>query len=177
MQVSVEATSGLERRLTTGVPAEKLESAVAARLQDASKNLRLDGFRPGKVPMAEIKRRFGKAVRAEVLDELMRDSFIKAIQQESIEPAGMPTFEPTVNEKGKDLEFVATFEVYPEVSLAAFDAIEVDKPEADITDADVDKMIESLREQRSTWEDSDAAAAEGDRVNIDFAGTLDGEAF
>ncbi len=177
MQVSVEATSGLERRLTTGVPAEKLESAVAARLQDASKNLRLDGFRPGKVPMAEIKRRFGKAVRAEVLDELMRDSFIKAVQQENIEPAGMPTFEPTVNEKGKDLEFVATFEVYPEVSLAAFDAIEVDKPEADITDADVDKMIESLREQRSTWEDSDAAATEGDRVNIDFAGTLDGEAF
>ena len=177
MQVSVEATSGLERRLTTGVPADKLESAVAARLQDASKNLRLDGFRPGKVPMAEIKRRFGKAVRAEVMDELMRDSFIKAVQQEDIEPAGMPTFEPTVNEKGKDLEFVATFEIYPEVSLAPFDAIEVNKPEAEITDADIDKMIENLREQRSTWEQSDAAAADGDRTNIDFAGTLDGEAF
>ena len=177
MQVSVETTSGLERRLTVGVPAEKLDSAVKTRLADAQKNLRIDGFRPGKVPMIEVKRRFGKAVRDEVLGEVMRESFIEAVGKESIEPAGMPQFEPTVNEPGKDLEFVATFEVYPEVSLAGFDSIEVEKLSAEIGDADVDKMIEQLREQRATFEKVDRAAAQGDRVNINYAGTRDGEAF
>lgn len=177
MQVSVEATSGLERRLTAGVPAEQLESTVEARLQDARKNLRLDGFRPGKVPMTEVKRRFGRAVRAEVLDELMRDSFIKAVQQEKIEPAGLPTFEPKPAEPGKDLEFVATFEVYPEVSLASFDAITVEKPEAEITDADVEQMIENLRQQRADWAEKEGAAANDDRVNIDYVGRVDGEEF
>lgn len=177
MQVSVETTSGLERRLTVGVPAEKLDSAVKARLADAQKNLRVNGFRPGKVPMIEVKRRFGRAVRDEVLGEVMRESFIEAVGKENIEPAGMPDFQPTVNEPGKDLEFVATFEVYPEIELAAFDAVEVEKPATEITDADVDKMIEQLREQRATFEVAERAAASGDRVNINYAGTVDGEAF
>ena len=177
MQVSVETTSGLERRVTVGVPADKLDSAVKTRLADAQKNLRVDGFRPGKVPMGEVKRRFGKAVRDEVLSEVMRESFIDAVSKEKIEPAGMPQFEATVNEPGKDLEFVATFEVYPEVSLAAFDAIEVEKPVAEIGDADVDKMIEQLRGQRATYEVVERAAEQGDRVNINYAGTRDGEAF
>ncbi|MBA3980177.1 MAG: trigger factor [Alcanivorax sp.] len=177
MQVSVETTSGLERRLTVGVPAEKLDSAVKARLADAQKNLRINGFRPGKVPMLEVKRRFGRAVRDEVLGEVMRESFIEAVGKENIEPAGMPDFQPTVNEPGKDLEFVATFEVYPEIELAAFDAVEVEKPATEITDADVDKMIEQLREQRATFEVAERAAASGDRVNINYAGTVDGEAF
>ncbi|MEY1662057.1 trigger factor [Isoalcanivorax beigongshangi] len=177
MQVSVETTSGLERRLTAGVPAEKLDSAVDARLQDARKNLRLPGFRPGKVPMIEVKRRFAAAMRAEAAEELMREQFIKAIQEQNIEPAGLPRFEPTVNEAGKDLEFVATFEVYPEVTLAGFDSIQVVRPHAEIGDADIDKMIENLREQRSLFKEKDGAAADGDRVNIDFAGSLNGEAF
>ena len=177
MQVSVETTSGLERRLTVGVPAEKLDSAVKARLADAQKNLRVNGFRPGKVPMIEVKRRFGRAVRDEVLGEVMRESFIEAVGKENIEPAGMPDFQPTVNEPGKDLEFVATFEVYPEIELAAFGAVEVEKPATEITDADVDKMIEQLREQRATFEVAERAAASGDRVNINYAGTVDGEAF
>ncbi|WP_111656485.1 trigger factor [Isoalcanivorax indicus] len=177
MQVSVETTSGLERRLTVGVPAEKLDSAVKARLADAQKNLRINGFRPGKVPMIEVKRRFGQAVRDEVLGEVMRESFIEAVGKENIEPAGMPDFEPTVNEPGKDLEFVATFEVYPEIELAALGAVEVEKPATEITDADVDKMIEQLREQRASFETVERAAAKGDRVNINYAGTLDGEAF
>lgn len=177
MQVSVETTSGLGRRLTVGVPAEKLDSAVKARLADAQKNLRINGFRPGKVPMLEVKRRFGRAVRDEVLGEVMRESFIEAVGKENIEPAGMPDFQPTVNEPGKDLEFVATFEVYPEIELAAFDAVEVEKPATEITDADVDKMIEQLREQRATFEVAERAAASGDRVNINYAGTVDGEAF
>ena len=177
MQVSVETTSGLERRLTVGVPAEKLETAVEARLRDAQKNLRIDGFRPGKVPMREIKRRFGQAVRNEVLGEVMRDSFIQAVEAEKIEPAGMPRFEPKAAEAGKDLEFTATFEVYPEIALASFDGIKVETPVAEVTEVDIDTMIDNLRKQRASWDVSDAAAEEGDRVNIDYKGTRDGEAF
>ena len=121
MQVSVETTSGLERRVTVGVPAEKVDVAVEGKLQEAQKTIRLDGFRPGKVPMREVKRRFGGAVRNEVLADVMREAFIEAVEQEKLQPAGMPGFEAKTNEAGKDLEFVATFEVYPEVELAAFD--------------------------------------------------------
>ena len=177
MQVSVETTSGLERRLTVGVPAEKVDSAVEGKLQEAQKNVRLDGFRPGKVPMREVKRRFGSAVRNEVLADVMREAFIEAVEQEKLQPAGMPGFEATRNEAGQDLEFVATFEVYPDVELSAFDSIEVEKPQAEVTDADVDTMIETLRQQRAEFADVDRAAETGDRVNIDFKGLKDGEAF
>ena len=177
MQVSVETTSGLERRLTVGVPAEKVDSAVDTKLREAQKSVRLNGFRPGKVPMREVKRRFGDAVRNEVLADVMRESFIEAVEQESLQPAGMPGFEATKNEAGKDLEFVATFEVFPEVELASFDSIEVEKPVAEVTDADVDQMIETLREQRAEYQEVDRAAENGDRVNIDFKGLKDGEAF
>jgi len=177
MQVSVETTSTLGRRVTVGVPSEKLDSAVEGRLQEARKNVRLDGFRPGKVPMREIKRRFGGAVREEVLGEVMRNSFIEAMSQEKLEPAGMPEFETTVNEPGKDLEFVATFEVYPQIELQAFDGITVEKPQAEVTDADIDQMIDTLRKQRADWQVAERAAADGDRVNIDYEGRKDGEAF
>ncbi|MDX1804490.1 MAG: trigger factor [Alcanivorax sp.] len=177
MQVSVETTSGLERRLTVGLPAEKVDSAVENKLQEARKNIRLDGFRPGKVPMSEVKRRFGSAVRNEVLADVMREAFIEAVEQEKLQPAGMPGFEATKNEAGQDLEFVATFEVYPDVELAAFDTIEVEKPQAEVSDADVDTMIETLRQQRAQFEDVERAAQTGDRVNIDYKGLKDGEAF
>jgi len=177
MQVSVETTSGLGRRMTVGVPAQNLETVIEKRLTEAQKTLRIDGFRPGKVPMREVKRRFGNAVRSEVLGEVMRDSFLKAVQQEEIEPAGMPNFEPKTVEDGKDFEFIATFDVYPEVALASFDGITVEKPVADVTDADVDTMIETLRKQRANWGDVAEAAASGDRVNLDYEGFKDGEAF
>lgn len=177
MQVSLETTSGLERRLTVGVPAEKVDSAVDEKLREAQKSVRLNGFRPGKVPMREVKRRFGREVRNEVLADVMRESFIEAVEQESIQPAGMPGFEALTNEAGKDLEFVATFEVYPEVELASFDDIEIEKPAAEVTDADVDQMIETLREQRADYQEVDRAAEQGDRVNIDYKGLKDGEAF
>ena len=177
MQVSVETTSGLERRVTVGVPAEKVDAAVENKLREAQKNVRLDGFRPGKVPMREVKRRFGAAVRNEVLADVMRESFLEAVEQEKLQPAGMPGFEATKNEAGKDLEFVATFEVFPEVELAPFDAIEVEKPVAEGTAAAVAEMIEPLRAQRGEYQEVDRAAESGDRVNIDFKGLKDGEAF
>jgi trigger factor len=177
MQVSVETTSGLERRLTVAVPAERLDAAVEQRLLEAQKNMRIDGFRPGKVPMREVKRRFAKAVRSEVLSDVMRDSFIKAVEEHKLEPAGMPRFEPTRNEPGKDLEFVAVFDVFPEIALASFSAVSVERPVAEVTEADLDTMIDNLRKQRATWETIERAAAQGDRVNIDYEGFKGGEAF
>lgn len=177
MQVSVETTSGLGRRMTVGVPAQNLASQIEKRLAEAQKTMRIDGFRPGKVPMREVKRRFGGAVRNEVLGEVMRESFFKAIEQEKIEPAGMPQFEPKVVEDGKDFEFTATFDVYPEIALAGFDSISVEKLSAEVSDADIDQMIDTLRKQRATWAAKDEAAADGDRVNIDYEGFKDGEAF
>jgi len=177
MQVSLETTSGLERRLTVGVPAQKVDSAVDEKLREAQKTVRLNGFRAGKVPLREVKRRFGSAVRNEVLADVMRDSFLEAVEQENIQPAGLPGFEAVTNESGKDLEFVATFEVFPEVELASFSDIEVEKPVAEVTDADIEEMIETLRGQRAGYEEVERAAEQGDRVNIDYKGLKDGEAF
>ena len=177
MQVSVETTSGLERRVTVGVPAQEVENAVEGRLKEAQKNLRLDGFRPGKVPMQEVKRRYGASVRQEVMGEVMRDHFIKAMEQEELQPAGMPQFETTKNEPGEDLEFTATFEVYPEVQLADFSQIQVERPVSEVTEADIDEMIATLQKQRAEWQVVDGPAQMEDRVNIDYEGTVNGEAF
>lgn len=177
MQVSVETTSGLERRITVGVPADKIDSAVDKKLQDAARTIRLDGFRPGKVPLKEVRRRFGKSVREEVIGEVVSNSFYDAVTQESLNPAGYPQIERTKDQPGEDLEFVATFEVYPEVKVQGLDQISVERPVADIAEADIDTMIERLREQRAEYSEVERACETGDRVNINFAGTKDGEAF
>ncbi|NKI17333.1 trigger factor [Spongiibacter sp. KMU-166] len=177
MQVSVETTSGLERRLIVGVPSSRVDSAVDSRLQEAAKTVKLNGFRPGKVPMKVVRQRFGQSVRMEVLGQVMNDSFYEAIREQGLKPAGRPEIEPKSMEEGKDIEFVATFEVFPEIELKDYSSIEVKKPVAEITAADLDKMIDNLRQQRATWQAVERAAVEGDQVNIDFLGTKDGEAF
>lgn len=177
MQVSIETTSGLERRLTVGVPAERVENEVNNRLKKAAKNVRLDGFRPGKVPLKVIKQRFGAGVRQEVLGEVMSQSFYEAVNQENLRPAGQPSIEPRKMDEGSDIEFVATFEVFPDIELADMSGIEIERPAADVTDADVDNMIEVFRNQQGKWETVERAAQEGDQVTIDFEGTRDGVAF
>lgn len=177
MQVSVETTTGLERRLIVGVPAERIDSAVDSRLQEAAKTVKLNGFRPGKVPMKVVRQRFGQSVRMEVLGEVMNESFQEAIQQQGLKPAGRPEIEPKNLEGGKDVEFVATFEVFPEIELKDYSGIVVKKPVCEISAADVDTMIENLRQQRASWEAVERASQEGDQVNIDYVGTKDGEAF
>ncbi|MGB3620054.1 MAG: trigger factor [Ketobacter sp.] len=177
MQVSVETTSGLERRVTVGLPADTIDSAVNKKLQDAARTVRIDGFRQGKVPMREIRRRFGKSVREEVLGELVSNSFYDAVTKESLNPAGYPQIERTKDQPGEDFEFVATFEVYPEIQVQGLDKISVERPVAEINDADIDTMIERLREQRAEYSDVERACEKDDRVNINFAGTKDGEAF
>lgn len=177
MQVSVETTSVLERRMTIGVPAERVENEVNARLQRAAQNVRLPGFRPGKVPMKVVRQRFGEGVRQEVLGEVLNQSFAEAVQQEKLKPAGRPSIEPKSLDAGKDLEYVAVFEVFPDIALGDYSVIEVVKPVAEVTEQDIDKMIETLRKQQGSWEAVNRAAQDGDEVNIDFTGRKDGEVF
>ncbi len=177
MQVSIETTSGLERRLTVGVPAERVENEVNNRLKKAAKNIRLDGFRPGKVPLKVIRQRFGAGVRQEVLGEVMSQSFYEAVNQENLRPAGQPNIEPKRMDEGDDIEFVATFEVFPDIELADMAGIDIERPAADVTDADIDHMIEVFRNQQGKWESAERPAQEGDQVTIDFVGTRDGEPF
>jgi trigger factor len=177
MQVSLETTSALERRLTIGVPAARVENEVNARLQRAAQTVRLPGFRPGKVPMKIVRQRFGDGVRQEVLGEVLNQSFVEAVQQEKLKPAGRPSIVPKTLEAGKDLEYIATFEVFPDIVLGDYSAVEVVKPIAEVTEQDIDKMIDTLRAQQGTWEPVSRAAKTGDEVNIDFAGRKDGETF
>ncbi|HKK23625.1 MAG TPA: trigger factor, partial [Pseudohaliea sp.] len=177
MQVSIETTSGLERRLTVGVPAERVDQEVDNRLQQAKKNVRLPGFRPGKVPMRVMRQRFGAGVRQEVLGEVMSQSFQDAVVQEQLRPAGQPTIEPRNLEAGRDLEYVATFEIFPEVTLKDVSGFSVDRPAAEVSDEDVDNIIDVFRRQQGSWQTVERAAQEGDKVNIDFNGTRDGEPF
>ncbi|WP_043526211.1 trigger factor [Litchfieldella xinjiangensis] len=177
MQVSVETTSQIERRVTVQVPAEEVDQAVAARLKDTAKNIRLNGFRQGRVPMEVVRQRYGRDVRNEVVGELMRERYVQAITQESLNPAGYPEIEPTVNESGKDLEFVATLEIYPEIQVNGIEGAEIERPVVDVTDADVEEMIETLRKQNASWEAVDRPAEQGDQVTIDFQGFLGSEPF
>lgn len=177
MQVSVESTAGLERRMTVQVPEERIASEVESRLRQMARTTNIKGFRPGKVPFNVIKQRYGTQVRQEVLGDVIQSTFHEAVAQEQLRPAGYPSFEPKSLESGKDLEYVATFEVLPEFQLAGFEGVSIEKPVAEVTESDVDKMLDTLRKQRTRWIAVERAAEEGDRVVIDFKGTIEGEEF
>lgn len=174
MQVTVESTSALERKLRVELPIERVEREVDSRLKSVGKNAKIKGFRPGKVPPQVVRQRYGKQIRQEVLADLMQKSYTDAVVQENLQPAGAPKIEQQ-DENGKHFAYVATLEVMPEVALKGLDKIEVAKPEITIEDADVDAMIEKLREQKATWTEVDRASRDGDRVVCDFTGTLNGE--
>lgn len=176
MQVSVTSTEGLERRLTVEVPAERVEKEVVQRLKGLAGRVRLDGFRPGKVPMKVMEKRYGAQVRQEVQADVMQHSFYEAIEQESLRPAGSPKLELGESDSEK-FEFSAIFEVYPEVKVEVPSDLVISKPTVAVQDSDVDGMIEKLRGQRTSWEVADRAAENGDQVVIDFLGKVDGEAF
>jgi trigger factor len=177
MQVSLETTSGLERRLTVGVPAEQVENEVEKRLQEAARTVSIKGFRKGKVPLTVVKQRFGAGVRQEVVGEVISRSFYQAAQQENVKPAGQPAIEPKQLAAGKDLEYVAVFEVYPTVELSDLSAVKITREAAEVTEADVNNMIDVLRKHQATWKTVDRAAQDGDQVNINFVGTKDGVEF
>ena len=177
MQVSVETTSNIERRMTIGVPAQEIDQAVQKRLQETARTVRLNSFRPGKVPMSVVKRRFGASVRQEIVGEVMRDNYIKALQEQDINPAGWPKFEPKTMEEGKDLEFVAIFEVLPEIELGDLSKVQVEKPVAEVTDKDIETMIDNLRRQQAPMKEVKRKSKNKDIVTIDFKGFIDGEEF
>jgi len=177
MQVSVETTQGLGRRLTITIAADSIETAVKSELVNVAKKARIDGFRKGKVPMTVIAQRYGASVRQDVLGELMSRNFVDAIIKEKINPAGAPNYVPGEYKLGEDFTYAVEFEVYPEVELQGLEAIEVEKPVVEVTDEDVDAMLDTLRKQQATWKDSDAAATAEDRVTLDFTGSVDGEVF
>ena len=175
MRVSVSSAEGLERKLTIEVPAGEVDSSVDSRLREAARTVRLNGFRKGKVPLGIVRKRFGPGIRQEVVGEVMQRSFVQAVQQENLRPAGQPRLELTEVAEGKDLQFAAVFEVYPEIELPDFSRIKLEKLTAEVTPADVENMVETLRQQRRTFELVERAAADGDLVHIDFTGRVDGE--
>jgi trigger factor len=177
MQVSLETTSGLERRLTVGVPAEQVENEVENRLKQAARNVSIKGFRKGKVPMSVVKQRFGAGIRQEVVGDVISRSFYAAVQKENVKPAGQPSIQPKELAAGKDLEYIATFEVYPSVALSDLSTFELTNFKAEVTETDVDNMIEVLRKHQASWSVVERAAADGDQVNINFVGTKDGVEF
>lgn len=177
MQISIESTGKLERRMQVLVPAERVTQEIAARLKNLSRTARLKGFRPGKAPLNVIRQQFGVQVHREVIGELLQSSFAEAVTEKKLAPAGNPRIEPQSVDEGQDLKYVATFEVFPEVALKPIDTLQIDRATAEVLDGDIDAMIERLRKQQMTYIEAAAAANSGDKVTVDFEGSIDGVAF
>ncbi|HMD75605.1 MAG TPA: trigger factor [Steroidobacteraceae bacterium] len=177
MQVSVESIGKLERRMQVQVPAERVAKEIASRLKTLSRTARLNGFRPGKAPLNVIRRQFGVQVHREVIGELLQSSFAEAVSANQLAPAGNPRIEPQSVDEGQDLRYVATFEVFPDVVLQPIEALEVVRVTAEVAPGDVDAMLERLRKQQIKFTAVSRAAAAGDRVLIDFDGSIGGATF
>tara|TARA_B100000767_G_C19755139_1_gene532625 strand:- start:116 stop:1462 length:1347 start_codon:yes stop_codon:yes gene_type:complete len=177
MQVLVEATTSIERRLTVTVPAEQIDGAVDKKVNETAKTIRIDGFRPGKVPTKVVKKRYGASIRQDVLGDVIQSTYFEALQQESIKPAGMPNIEPKQDTGAGEFIYTAVVEVYPEIVLADASGVSIERMGSSIEDADIDTMIDMLLSQQTQLTEVLRAAADTDQINIDFEGYLDGEAF
>ena len=177
MEVSIENTGGLARRMTVQVPAERVDQEVKSRLQSMCQTVRLDGFRPGKVPLKVIEQKYGKQIRLEVADQVVNSTLQEAITQENVRPAGVPSVEPKELVPGEPLEYTATFEIFPELSGNIEYSFSVSKPLVEITEDDVAGMLENLRSQRGTWNAVERASQADDQVTVDFEGSVDGQPF
>jgi trigger factor len=177
MRVSLESTGALERRLEVSVPDAEVEQAFDARLKVFSRTARLKGFRPGKAPLAVVKRQFGAQLRDEVVSEIVRQSLGTALNEHRLEPVGGPRIEPLPPSSGEGLRYAAIFEVYPQIELKGVDSIEISRPTAEVGTTDVDTMIETLRKQRPNFVAATRPAIDSDRLTVDFEGRIDGEPF
>ena len=173
MQVSIETLEGLERKMTVQIPSDTVTQAVEKKLKDLIKTVRIDGFRPGKVPLKVVKQKFGGAVRQEVIGDVIETSYREAITQENIRPAGMPSIESVKAEEKEEVSYTAVFEVFPEVENLNLDSVKVEKLEAEVKDEDLEVMVEKLREQHKEWAEVERAAAKSDQVMVDFEGRID----
>jgi len=177
MQVTVESTGTLERRMRVELPAERIEKEVETRLKRVGRTAKIKGFRPGKVPPKVVRQHYGSQVRQEVLSDIMGQSYRDAVQQENLNPVAQPQIEPELAGKGDSFVYTATFEILPEVALKGLEKITVTVPEIEIGEADCDEMINNLRRQKATWKPVERESADGDRVVVDFDGKLKGEPF
>ena len=177
MQVSIETTGNLGRRMTVLVPSERLEQEFSARIQRLLRTAKFPGFRPGKVPLKLVEAQYGNKVLSEVMGEVIQTSFYEAVTTQGLKPVGGPAIEPKTLERGRDFEYVAIFEVYPEIARLDIKGSRIERPVAQVTEEDVDRTIESLRKQRVTWKPVARAAQSGDRLTIDFEGSMEGVPF
>ena len=177
MQVTVESGEGLARQMKVELSPEHIEQEIDKRLRDVARSARLPGFRPGKVPMRVLRQRFGDSVRNEVFGELVKSSFSEAIESQGLRPAGMPQIEADIDQAAGRYGYTASFEILPPIELQGIAGKQIKRPVAEVTDADLERMVERLREQRKTWAAVERAAANGDRVRVSYQGTLDGESF
>jgi len=177
MQVSVETGEGLERRMRIDLPFERIQGEVDKRLQQLARSARLPGFRPGKVPINLLRQRYGEQVQQEVFGELVQTSFSEAVAKEALRPAGMPRIEPDIDHAEKRYGYTAVFEVLPQFELAPLSGKVLKRPVAQVTDADLEAMLERLRTQRKSWQPAQRPAQSGDRLSVAYTGTIDGEAF
>jgi trigger factor len=175
MEVSLSETGGLSRRLEVAVPATEVAKEVQTRLKRLSRTARLKGFRPGKAPLAVITKQFGEQVRAEVLSDLMRSSFAQAVNQEKLRPAAGPRIEPITLGPESDLKYAAHFEVLPEISINPPESLAIERPTAEVTESDIDAMIENMRAQRPVFTPVERAAHETDRVRLDYQARIGGK--
>jgi trigger factor len=177
MQVSVETTGNIDRKMTVSIPAERVDNEVEKRLQKLSKRVRIDGFRPGKVPMNVVRQRYAQSTRQEVIGDVIESSLRDALNQEKLRMAGLPQVDVQTFGHNEPLSYVATFQVYPEFQLADVSSLNIKRPTSNVTEEDIDKMIETIRKQQKEWKNTDRAAQAGDFVRLDFVGTLDGVPF
>ena len=182
MAANVETVSALERRINLSIPTEQIEKEVASRLQRMSRTVRMQGFRPGKVPLKMVATTYGPQVRSEVIGDAIQKNFSDTVQAQKLKVAGYPRIEPRSLAEGEAandaaFEFVATFEVYPEVAITDLATLSVERPSTDVGETDVEQTIETLRKQRVTYLVAERASVQGDRITVDFAGKIDGVAF
>ncbi|PIQ43282.1 MAG: trigger factor [Gammaproteobacteria bacterium CG11_big_fil_rev_8_21_14_0_20_46_22] len=176
MQVTLAPADGLKRQITVTIPAERMEAGYKAKFNQVKQKAKIDGFRPGKVPNKVIESRFGESIYQELVSDLIRDTLFEALQKEDLNPAGMPTITEMKAEKGQAMEYVAAFEVFPEIHLKTLSGVKFEKTAAELKDSDIDQVLERLRQQRVEWVEVDRASQKDDQVTIDFDGEIDGEA-
>ncbi len=177
MQVSVETKEGLEREMTVEFPTSDIDGVVKTRLQSLTKTARINGFRPGKIPLAVIKKRYGAHVKAEALNEKLQQSYFEAVSQEKLNPAGNPDIDLVDSDNKEMTAYKAVFEVYPEINIASLAEQAFEKANVSIGEEDIDATIDNIRKQNQTFTDTDKGAQEGDQLIVDFTGTVDGETF
>ncbi|MCI0653291.1 MAG: trigger factor [Methylococcaceae bacterium] len=177
MQISVEQTSELKRKLKVQVPEDTIQSECAKRIDSLARTVKLDGFRPGKVPIGLIRKRYGESVRIEVVGQLIRSTLFDALNDHHLRPAGVPLIEHTVHEAGKGLEFEASFEVYPSIRLSPYQALNIVRPVCEISESDIDAAVEKLRRQQRNWRTVEREAGQNDKLMLSFSGSVEGESF